>query len=160
MTIDHSTLTGTEVHEPKGADTATSGQVYVSDGLGSGSWADPLSSINNLNEFQLMSRIDDISTAGDSFFIHIPVDCELQTIRTVMSGAITVGDATISLYRDGVLLGQTMTVAFSGSGAGVTDSLTLSPTYAFTQGQTLEVRTDGGSTDVAKLFVNLSFSVA
>lgn len=37
-TVQHSTLTGTENHEPKGADTATAGTVYVSDGAGSGSW--------------------------------------------------------------------------------------------------------------------------
>lgn len=37
-TIDHSVLTGTEIHEPKGADTATVNQVYVADGAGTGSW--------------------------------------------------------------------------------------------------------------------------
>lgn len=34
----HKDLTGAELHEPKGVATATSGQVYVADGLGSGSW--------------------------------------------------------------------------------------------------------------------------
>ena len=32
------TLTGSQLHEPKGADTATSGHVYVADGAGSGSF--------------------------------------------------------------------------------------------------------------------------
>lgn len=31
-------MTGLELHEPKGADTATLGTVYVADGAGSGSW--------------------------------------------------------------------------------------------------------------------------
>lgn len=35
---EHRTLTGDSLHEPKGADTATVGQVYTADGLGSGSW--------------------------------------------------------------------------------------------------------------------------
>lgn len=37
---EHSTLTGASLHEPKGADTANSGEVYVADGLGSGNWSD------------------------------------------------------------------------------------------------------------------------
>jgi len=35
---NHSNLTGAELHEPKGASTASSNTVYVSDGAGSGSW--------------------------------------------------------------------------------------------------------------------------
>lgn len=34
----HSTLTGAELHEPKGAESATLGSVYTSDGSGSGEW--------------------------------------------------------------------------------------------------------------------------
>jgi hypothetical protein len=36
--IQHSALTDPNLHEPKGASTAASGKVYVSDGGGSGSW--------------------------------------------------------------------------------------------------------------------------
>lgn len=35
---EHNTLTGSQLHEPKGAATATAGQVYVADGAGSGTW--------------------------------------------------------------------------------------------------------------------------
>lgn len=34
----HKLLTGTDLHEPKGVETALTGQVYVADGVGSGSW--------------------------------------------------------------------------------------------------------------------------
>lgn len=37
-TVEHSALTAANLHEPKGADTATVGQVYIADGLGSGTW--------------------------------------------------------------------------------------------------------------------------
>ena len=37
-TVLHSSLSGSEAHEPKGADTASANQVYVSDGAGSGSF--------------------------------------------------------------------------------------------------------------------------
>lgn len=36
--VEHSTLTGSALHEPKGTDTANSGEVYVADGSGSGTW--------------------------------------------------------------------------------------------------------------------------
>ena len=37
--VQHSALTGAELHEPKGAAAATAGQVYVADGAASGAWA-------------------------------------------------------------------------------------------------------------------------
>lgn len=36
--VAHSTLTGVNLHEPKGADSASEGEVYVADGAGSGAW--------------------------------------------------------------------------------------------------------------------------
>lgn len=38
---EHSALTGSELHEPKGVAAATAGQVYEADGAGSGSWTSP-----------------------------------------------------------------------------------------------------------------------
>ena len=38
--VAHATLTGDNLHEPKGIEDATSNQVYLSDGLGSGDWVD------------------------------------------------------------------------------------------------------------------------
>lgn len=36
--VTHADLTGANLHEPKGAATANSGEVYVADGAGSGAW--------------------------------------------------------------------------------------------------------------------------
>lgn len=46
-TTVHKNLTGADLHEPKGADTALANQVYVSDGAGSGSWVAASSVITN-----------------------------------------------------------------------------------------------------------------
>ena len=43
---EHNTLTGSDLHEPKGASTATSGSVYVSNGAGSGAWEETIGSIH------------------------------------------------------------------------------------------------------------------
>lgn len=37
--VEHSALTGSNLHEPKGVATATADTVYIADGLGSGAWA-------------------------------------------------------------------------------------------------------------------------
>src|SRR6478735_2803838 len=37
--VSHASLTGSEVHEPKGITGAALGTVYVSNGAGSGSWS-------------------------------------------------------------------------------------------------------------------------
>src|SRR5258706_927964 len=38
--VSHATLTGAQLHEPKGAASAALGKVYVADGLGSCNWSD------------------------------------------------------------------------------------------------------------------------
>lgn len=35
----HKDLTGAELHEPKGVESAIAGTVYVADGVGSGQWS-------------------------------------------------------------------------------------------------------------------------
>lgn len=46
-TTIHKNLTGADLHEPKGADTALAGRVYVSNGSGSGVWTDAATVITN-----------------------------------------------------------------------------------------------------------------
>lgn len=40
MAIEHDAIVSAERHEPKGIESATSGQVYVADGANSGAWSD------------------------------------------------------------------------------------------------------------------------
>lgn len=49
--VIHSNLTGTDLHEPKGIASATATQVYVSDGVGSGSWQDFSALVGNTQRF-------------------------------------------------------------------------------------------------------------
>lgn len=71
--IEHSTLTGSEIHEPKGADTANEGEVYIADGLGSGDFAkisqdSCLFSANPFGQALLYVREEQTSgTAGGTF---------------------------------------------------------------------------------------------
>lgn len=40
--IQHSAIVDPNIHEPKGASSATSGHAYIADGIGSGAWAEVL----------------------------------------------------------------------------------------------------------------------
>jgi hypothetical protein len=52
--VYHSTLTGSDLHEPKGADAAAANRAYIADGAGSGSWSQvgplAITGVNNLNK--------------------------------------------------------------------------------------------------------------
>jgi hypothetical protein len=61
--VEHSTLTGSALHEPKGVASAAANRVYVSNGLGSGTWT----ALSNFNAFgaQLL-HVRDQRSAGTS----------------------------------------------------------------------------------------------
>ncbi len=51
MAIEHSTLSTGDLHEPKGIASATSNQVYVANGSGSGAWSVPyITGIEDYND--------------------------------------------------------------------------------------------------------------
>lgn len=152
MSTQHSTLTGADLHEPKGIAEAPGGQVYVSDGSGSGNWQSPLVNVKNLNSFEANGVIDNISSSGSEYQIRFGRNCTVTDIFGVISGAITGSNSVITLYRDGVALGQTITVPTAGSGAGVKITSNLSPTYNFTEGQVLRLAVTTASTNAVKLY--------
>lgn len=160
MTIQHKDLSGSDLHEPKGIETATAGEVYVANGSGSGSWDNVLTDVKNLNKFYREATLTDVGTAGDNRYLIVPDNCTLTKVRAVLDDVISTTDCVISFYRAGILLGQTMTLSAAGSAAGVTHTLTLSPTYSFTTGQTLELRSDGGPSNTQVVNFVLEFSAA
>jgi hypothetical protein len=161
---NHSTLTGADLHEPKGAATAGTNEVYTADGAGSGTWKKVTANMINtgvffgVNQLVLTAEIEDVSTA-QSVYLVLPCACTLTKVYTVLQGAITIADATITVRDHSGASAGTITVAFSGSGAGDIDSLTPASNNTFTSGQRIRVQTDGGSTDAQKLFITLVFTV-
>lgn len=63
---EHNTLTGTSLHEPKDVATATSGQVYVADGGGSGTWTTQASDnsvlVNSSSDFPTPTMVGGVSS--------------------------------------------------------------------------------------------------
>lgn len=87
----HSTLTGSDLHEPKGVSSATAGQVYISNGSGSGTWTDTGSTIGSSN-FTTGDLKPTFKTTADSGWVM----CDDGTIGDVSSGATTLASATTS----------------------------------------------------------------
>lgn len=64
--VNHSTLTDPYLHEPKGVSTASSGDVYIADGVGSGSWKQPKQFISGHYTFSTASPYSQSITTSDA----------------------------------------------------------------------------------------------
>ena len=151
----HKDLTGADLHEPKGVSSATSGQVYVADGSGSGAWTSKNGDILNANIYQVNSVIDDLGTASNSCFFYIHQKSQMTKLACVTATTLTGADAILSIYINGVLFADTLTVPFTGSSAGGNAVRTISTSNTITAGSVIEIRSDGGPSNVSKGFVAL-----
>lgn len=82
-TTIHKNLTGSDLHEPKGAASALSGQVYVADGAGSGAWT-PASSVVTNTAF----------TTGDLKITHKTTADATWIMWGNGTGVLTIGDGS------------------------------------------------------------------
>jgi hypothetical protein len=64
--VDHAALTDPEIHEPKGASTATAGQVYTADGASSGEWAKPFKYVGVRSNYSTASPYVHAITTSDT----------------------------------------------------------------------------------------------
>lgn len=89
--VEHSLLTGASLHEPKGVESASSGEVYVADGLGTGAW----SALSGFNAFggQLL-HVRDQRTSGSAAQSLSNVTWEKRDLQTTPTNEIS--DATLS----------------------------------------------------------------
>lgn len=163
MTI-HKNLSDAELHEPKGAATAASGTVYISDGAGSGTWIKlPLSSLDltstqNPNTVYVSAVLTDVSTAS-SILVPAPENCTFVSARFYLGGAITVADSILTLTRnDGSSFGSTVTITQAASAEGTSFSFTASLNQTITSPGYVKIATDGGSTTTQPLYCLLKFT--
>lgn len=171
----HSTLTGADLHEPKGAAGAASGTVYVSNGAGSGSWTSVpatkvsvtdsdgdftgtnvetvLTELNNKTMI-ITGVLADVSTAS-TLLIPIGFSCTVLSIDFILGGAITVADAGITVTRsDGAAMGID-TISYSGSAEGTAFDFTPSGNASLTYNthRYIKIVSDGASTTAQPLYV-------
>lgn len=151
--VEHSTLTGSDLHEPKGVSSAADGQVATASSsavswtkIGATNITDdsiPIAAINEtsikgLNKVYLTINIPDLSTTA-SYWMVIPLAGNISNVWSIIDGALATGDATITLEKAGVALTNgVITITQSGSAAGDIDSATPSAGNTFTAASAVE----------------------
>lgn len=141
----HKDLTGAELHEPKGADSATAGTVYVANGSGSGTWTAAYDGVHNLNQYWMDGIVPDVSTPSSRTFLYIPIASEMFEIAAILAGPLTTANAVLSIYVNGVLFADSLTLTQAGSSAGQLHHANITTANGIAAGSVVEIRSDGGS---------------
>lgn len=144
--VNHSTLTDPYLHEPKGVATATSGDVYVADGAGSGAWT----AKQTLIELSLEGYLEDVSSV-ETVYVPIPFAGTVSKVITVLEASISSADSTVTVKNSAGSSMGTLTITQSGSAAGDVDTLSPTSNNTVTADSFITVESDGASTNSAKL---------
>lgn len=161
--VSHKDLTGSDLHEPKGAASAAANTHYKADGSGSGSWGKvtsteiDTSSIFNTNSGNISALYADIG-GTTPLYIVVPWACTLDKVYTVLQSSATGADAVLTVANTAGTTIGTITIAFSGSAAGDVDSLTATTNNTFTAGQYVRITSDGGPSNTPAALVVLTFT--
>lgn len=164
--IEHKDIPDANLHEPKGAAGASSGEVLQSVGSGATTFAKintsniDATSIKNTNEYFLTVTLPDVSAAS-SVYVPVVVASVFVGATTVLGGAITSADSTVTFVRnDSASFGTGITIAYSGSAAGDVDTFTATTNTSVSANGWVRVTSDGGSSTTQPLYVTLRFTYA
>src|SRR5258705_354993 len=135
--------------------TVVDADVYVANGAGSGAWTAIYSGIIALNQYFQTSRMDDISAVNNRVFFDTPVQSEIVSLSAILDGAVTTGDATLSIYVNGVLFTDTLVVPFASSTVGTRASMAAITANTVSAGSVIEVRSNGGCDTTQKAYITL-----
>lgn len=149
--VEHSAITDPNIHEPKGASSATNNQVYVANGAGTGVWTD--------RQYTISGVISDVSTS-ETVYVPIPYAGTVAKITTVLEGTLTTADATVTASNSAAASMGTITVAFSGSAAGDVDTLAPASNNTVTADDYITLATDGGSTGAQRLWFTVTVDMS
>lgn len=176
--VDHASLTGSALHEPKGVATATAKTVYVANGSGSGSWA--TLDYNTLPSGSMITFANAVTNSSVTSSTAIPGDntipqntegveiltCSITPkasgnklrIRAVIpyhtANLGTDYSATIALFKDS---GADALAAVSGghkASAGRGTTLVLEHVYTTTGTSAITFKIRAGLTTASAMYVN------
>lgn len=154
ITIEHKNITDPNIHEIKGASTATLNQVPVANGAGSSVWT----TVNNLNKIVLTTYLPNLADVDSVFVvspiagiikkayvtIHNPIDT--TTVVTLKIGGVALTDGVIS-------------VVASGSTSGSVFSCTPTANNLVAAGQSVEIASNGAATASDPAYITILVEV-
>lgn len=109
--------------------------------------------MRTLNDYFLTTQIADVSTAGQ-IYVTAPDKGKIVGVYTALNGAIATADAVLTVKTAQGTAG-TITIAYSGSAAGDVDSLVPTSNNEVNEGETIEIETNGASTNTVPVEVTL-----
>lgn len=116
------------------------------------------SSATEIDERVLNYTIADVSTA-ETILVYVPWSGTVTGVYSVLEGAITVGDATVTLVTSADDAMASLTIANAASAAGDIDSDETITNATVAAGAYLKLATDGGSTDAQRLWVTIKIQI-
>jgi hypothetical protein len=144
--VNHSSLTDPYLHEPKGVATATSGDVYVANGSGSGAWT----AKQTLIELSIEGYLEDVSSV-EKVYVPIPFAGTVSKVLTVLEASISSSNSIVTVKNSAGSSMGTLTITASGSSAGDIDTLAPTSNNTVTADSFITIESNGGSTNTAKL---------
>ena len=157
----HASLTGADLHESKGYDTATVGQIRVANGSGGATMKKittselDTTSIFDVNQHVFTVHMQDASSATaalNSAYLVLPFGCTVTQVYGVSNAAIATTDNVITVANNGGSSMGTITVAFTGSAVGDIDTITaITTNNTFTAGQKMSFISNSGSATVCPM---------
>ena len=174
--VEHSTMSGSDLHEPKGVASAADGDVAKASS-GAISWGKigaanitddsiPIAaidetSIKGLNKIYLTTNIESLASSA-TYWVVIPLAGDITNAWSVIDGAIDNDDTTITLKKSGVALTDgVITITQSGSAAGDVDTCVPTGGNSFTAALPLELTVaHGTSTNTTKCTVTIEVDIA
>ena len=103
--------------------------------------------MRTLNDYFLTASIADVSTAGQ-VYVAVPDGGKIIKCYSTLAGAIATADVDFTLKIGGTAVtGGVITAATASSAAGDVDSCTPTALNVVVEGDTIEIETDGASTN-------------
>jgi hypothetical protein len=162
--VQHADLTGADLHEPKGADSASVNTVYVADGSGSGTWnkigstSIDTTSIKNTNKGKITVEFRDIGTAR-SIYIPFSEAVTITQITTVVDLAPSTADTILTCYNALAASMGTITIAVTGAAAGDVDTLTPASNNTVSANSYMRIATDGGCANTPNAMIQIDYTI-
>lgn len=151
---------------PTGLRTVAVGDVLKVESDGGSTTTAPLYVVFEISEdpaqsddvVHLTTFMADVSAASSAWVVS-PIAGNITSIKSVLGGAITVGDATVTGKIAGVAVTNgVLTIANAGSAAGDVDTATPTAARTVTAGQAIQFESNGGSTDTQPLWITVEIT--
>lgn len=184
--VQHSVLTGSALHEPKGAAGANSGSVYVANGSGSGTWQPIHSHASVATNFNITSptyayTLDTDTTEKfvsftpdqthvDGFTVVTSPNLRVvydgtETVNSYISFVISAGKESVGnrnvqwvLFKNGVEIAGSRTIRTLGDN-DTWGSMTVQAMTTLVEDDYIEIKSSASADDTPVIYANLQLSI-